>query len=187
MSSSIHCDKKDIYNCFRLQSYTLSDHMTSSPVLWTADKSLQSTIWRSEWTWQPAGESVELETSAMISVWLSRHFLMKITRYSTVQYSQYSYWKWAFLFRIKKCFPFEAKKRIIQSCLLSVLDYGDVVYMHANLFWLKKLDCIYHAAIWFVTNASSHHCTLYKLFCWSSLYQRRKMHMLLFIAKALLG
>ncbi len=24
-----------------------------------------------------------------------------------------------------------------------MLDYGDVVYMHANLSWLKKMDCIY--------------------------------------------
>ncbi len=47
--------------------------------------------------------------------------------------------KLGFLFRIKKCFPFEAKKRIIQSCFLSVLNYGDVVYMHANLSLLKKL------------------------------------------------
>ncbi len=63
--------------------------------------------------------------------------------------------KLGFLFRIKKCFPFEAKKRIIQSCFLSVLNYGDVVYMHANLSLLKKLDSIYHAAIRFVTNTSS--------------------------------
>ncbi len=70
-----------------------------------------------------------------------------------------------------------------------MLDYGDVVYMHANLSLLKKLDSIFHAAIRFVTNTSSrsHHCILYKMVGWSSLYQRRKMHMLLFIAKALLG
>lgn len=82
------------------------------------------------------------------------------------------------LFHIKKCFPFEAKERIIQSCFLSVLDYGNVIYMHANLSLLKKLDCTYHAAIQFVTNTSSrtYHCTLYELVGWSSLCQRRKMH-----------
>ncbi len=70
-----------------------------------------------------------------------------------------------------------------------MLDYGDMVYMHANLSLLKKLDSIYHAAIRFVTNISSHshHCILYKMVGWSSLYQRRKMHILLFTAKALLG
>ena len=47
------------------------------------------------------------------------------------------------------------KIRIIQSCFLSVLDYGDVVCMHENLSLLKKLDCIYHASIQFLMNASS--------------------------------
>ncbi len=94
-----------------------------------------------------------------------------------------------FLFRLTRCFPFEARKRIVQGCLLSVLDYGDVIYMHAGLSSLKKLDYVYHAALRFVTSASSrtHHCILYELVGWSSLFQRRKVHMLLFIAKALLG
>lgn len=97
--------------------------------------------------------------------------------------------KLGFLFRLKKCFHFKARKRIIQSCFLSVLDYGDVIYMHASLSSLKKLDYVYHAALRFVTSASSrtHHCILYGLMGWSSLFQRRKVHMLLFIVKALLG
>ncbi len=68
-----------------------------------------------------------------------------------------------------------------------MLDYGDV--MHASSSILKKLDYVYHAALRFVTCASSHthHCTLYELVGWSSLSQRRKIHMLLFTAKALLG
>lgn len=77
----------------------------------------------------------------------------------------------------------------MQSSFLSVLDYGDVLYMHATSSLLKKLDSAYHAAIRFVTNAASrtHHCTLYEYLGWSSLYQRRKSHMLIFIIKALLG
>ncbi len=96
--------------------------------------------------------------------------------------------KLVFLYRLKKCFPFEARKRIIQSCFLTLLDYGDVIYMHASSSILKKLDYVYNAALQFVTCASSrtHHCTLYELVGWSSLSQRRKIH-LLFTAKALLG
>jgi len=69
--------------------------------------------------------------------------------------------KLGFLFRLKKCFPFEARKRIIQFCFLSVLDYGDVIYIHAGSSLLKKLDCLYHAALHFVTDAPSrtHHYT----------------------------
>ncbi len=58
-----------------------------------------------------------------------------------------------------------------------------------KLILIKELDRIYHAAIRFVTNTSScsHHCALYKMVGWSSLYQRRQIHTLPFTAKALLG
>ncbi len=64
-----------------------------------------------------------------------------------------------------------------------------MVYMHANVSLLKKLDSIYKTAIRFVTKtpSCSHPCILYKMVGWSSLYQRRKIHVLLFTAKALLG
>lgn len=97
--------------------------------------------------------------------------------------------KLGFFFRLKKCFPFEARKKLVQSLLLSVLDYGDVIYMHAASSLLKKLDSVYHAAIRFVTSAGSrtHHCTLYESLGWPSLYQRRKAHMLTFTFKTLVG
>ena len=97
--------------------------------------------------------------------------------------------KLGFFFRLRKCFPSEARKRIVQSSFLSVLDYGDVIYMHASSSLLKKLDSAYHTAIRFVTGAGSrtHHCTLYQSLGWSSLYQRRQSHMLIFILKSLLG
>lgn len=97
--------------------------------------------------------------------------------------------KVGFYFRLKKCFSFLARKRLVQSTFLSVLDYGDTIYMHAPLCLLKKLDAVYHSALRFVTGAPSrtHHCDLYSKVQWPSLYLRRKLHMLLFIAKALLG
>uniref|UniRef100_A0A0E9XSQ5 Uncharacterized protein n=1 Tax=Anguilla anguilla TaxID=7936 RepID=A0A0E9XSQ5_ANGAN len=61
--------------------------------------------------------------------------------------------------------------------------------MHASSSLLKKLDVVYHAALRFVTCASvhTHHCNLYEMVQWTSLYSRRKTHMLIFIFKALLG
>jgi len=43
---------------------------------------------------------------------------------------------------------------------LSVLDYGDKIYMHVPLNTLKKLDAVYHAALRFMTGSSvcTHHC-----------------------------
>lgn len=94
-----------------------------------------------------------------------------------------------FFFRNKTCFPMEARKRLVQSTFLSVLDYGDILYMHATETVLRKLDPVYHASLRFITNANplTHHCALYQLVGWSSLYLRRKFHFLLFVYKALIG
>jgi len=95
-----------------------------------------------------------------------------------------------FLFREKKkSFSFTARKRIIQSTILPILNCGDVVHMHASTYLLKRLDGVYHSALRFITNSCSrtHHCLLHNYLGWSSLYQRRKSHMLVFVVKTLLG
>lgn len=53
----------------------------------------------------------------------------------------------------------------------------------------RKLDSVYHDDLSFVCGVQSgtHHCILCKSLAWSSLHHRRKLHKLLFIAKALLG
>ncbi len=72
---------------------------------------------------------------------------------------------------------------------LPILDYDNVIYMHASTYLLKRLDGVYHATLRFITNACSrtHHCLLYNYVGWSSLCQRRKSHMSLYIVKTLLG
>ena len=94
-----------------------------------------------------------------------------------------------FFFRNKACFPMEARKKLVQSTFLSAMDYGDTLYMHAPATVLKKLDSIYHTAIRFITDARflTHHCALYQLVGWSSLYCRRQFHFLIFMYKALIG
>ena len=61
--------------------------------------------------------------------------------------------------------------------------------MHASMSLLKKFDVVYHSALHFATgaNARTHHCKLYEMVQWTSLYLRRKTHILIFIAKALMG
>lgn len=48
---------------------------------------------------------------------------------------------------------------------MSVLNYGDIIYMHASASTLKPLHVIYHSALRFASGAASatHHCTLYRL------------------------
>ena len=60
---------------------------------------------------------------------------------------------------------------LVVSIFLAVLDYGDVIYMHASMSLLKKLDVVYHSPLPFVTgaNASTHHCKLYEMVQWTSL------------------
>lgn len=97
--------------------------------------------------------------------------------------------KLGFFYRFKNCFPYEARKKLVESTFLTIIDYGDLVYMHAASSVLRKLDSVYHAALRFVCGAEyrTHHCILYESLSWFSLYHRRNLHMYVFIAKALLG
>ena len=78
---------------------------------------------------------------------------------------------------------------IVQSTILSVLDYGDIVYMYAAPSALKLLDSVYHSAIRFVTGDAfrTHHCNLYKNVGWAPLAVRRGKYCFLFVYKALVG
>lgn len=42
--------------------------------------------------------------------------------------------KLGFYFRNKSCLSFEAKKRLVEATFMSVLDYGDVIYIYACIF-----------------------------------------------------
>lgn len=77
----------------------------------------------------------------------------------------------------------------MSATFLPLLDYDDVLYMHAPVTCLRSLDTVYHCALRFVTGCKNltHHCTLYKNAEWSSLSVRRFTHWLTFIYKALLG
>ena len=72
---------------------------------------------------------------------------------------------------------------------MPIIDYGDILYMHATDSTLRPLNTIYHSALRFITGAGfrTHHCELYTSLEWSSLAQRRKQHSILFTYKALIG
>lgn len=97
--------------------------------------------------------------------------------------------KLGFYFRIKSCLSFESRRRLVAATFLSVLDYGDVLYMHASAQSLQALDTVYHGALRFITNLKSltHRCVLYSRVGWSSLSTRRLMHWHILIYKAVLG
>lgn len=97
--------------------------------------------------------------------------------------------KLGFFFRNKSCFSYEAKKRLVSATFLSVLGYGDVVYMNASSQCLHSLDTVYHGALRFITDLKTltHHCNLYTRVGWSSLTTRRLKHWHILIYKAILG
>jgi len=94
-----------------------------------------------------------------------------------------------FLFRHKASFTYAAKHSLVKLTILPIFDFGDVIYKMASKTLLGKLDVIYHSAIRFVTKApyTTHHCNLYSLICWPSLYTCRRIHWLQLIYKSLLG
>ena len=97
--------------------------------------------------------------------------------------------KLGFYFRNKLCFSFNVKKKLVAATFLSVLDYGDLLYMHTSAQCLHKVDTAYHASLRFITNckALTHHCELYSRVGWPALATRRLCHWYSFIYKAILG
>lgn len=97
--------------------------------------------------------------------------------------------KLGFYFRNKLCFSFNVKKQLVAATFLSVLDYGDLLYMHSSTQCLLKLDSVYHASLRFITNcrALTHHCELYSRVGWPSLTTRRLCHWYIFIYKVIIG
>ena len=83
-----------------------------------------------------------------------------------------------FLYRNKSCFSFCVKKRLVESCFLPVLDYGDVLYINTSAQNLHMLDSVYRGVLRFITNCGflTHHCTLYSIVNWSALSTRWHAH-----------
>ena len=92
-------------------------------------------------------------------------------------------------FRNKMCFSFNVKKRLVAATFLSVMDYGDLLYMHTSVQCLNMIDLAYHSSLRFITNckARTHHCQLYSQVGWPALSSRRLSHYCIFIYKAILG
>ncbi len=49
--------------------------------------------------------------------------------------------KLGFFYRLKICFPYKARKKLVEN-FLSIFDYGDHLYMHAATSLLRKLDSV---------------------------------------------
>ena len=96
--------------------------------------------------------------------------------------------KLGFFHQSKFGFSFEVKKQLVTATFLSILDYGDLVYMNASAKCLSKIDTVYHASLRFIANcgARTHHCELYSQVGWPSLSTRRRRHWCTFIYKAML-
>ncbi len=96
--------------------------------------------------------------------------------------------KLGFFYRNRSCFPWSIRKRLTDALVLSVLDYGDIIYRNASATTLKPLDALFHSALRFITGDSytTHHCILYNKVGWPSLTVRRDQHWFLFIYKALI-
>lgn len=97
--------------------------------------------------------------------------------------------KLGFFYRNKACFNLKARKELVAVTFVSVLDYGDILYMHAAKSVLRSLDAVYHSALRFITGANytTHHCNLYSLSGRHPLAVRRQLHWFIFIYKAVIG
>ncbi len=96
---------------------------------------------------------------------------------------------WRLAFRNKSFFTFNAETKLVEATLLSVIDYGDILYICAVSSILCSLSSVYHASLHFITNAKAltHHCILYDWVGWTSLTTCRQQHWYIFIYKAIVG
>jgi hypothetical protein len=81
--------------------------------------------------------------------------------------------KLEFYFCNKACFPLMARKQIDQATFLFVIDYGDLLYMHAASSVMHPYSLL---------QMPSHSPTNVG---WTSLNMRRKLNLYVFIYKAL--
>ena len=132
------------------------------------------------------GKNIERVSSyKYLGIWIDDKLLFNVHIFNLIRKLKV---KIGFYFRNKYNFTFHAKKKLVEATFLSVIDYGDILYMHAPSSILRRLDSVYHASLRFITNAKSltHHCILYEMVGWTSLTIRRKQHWYIFIYKAML-
>lgn len=58
--------------------------------------------------------------------------------------------KLGFFYRNMSCLSYQVRKQSVSATLMSVLDYGDIVYMNASVSSLGMLDAVYHGALRFI-------------------------------------
>ncbi len=76
---------------------------------------------------------------------------------------------------------------MVSATFLPLLGYGDLLYMNAPGYYLKKLDSGFHSALRFITSCSyqTHHCILYEKTESSSLYTQGSFNWYCFIYKSI--
>ena len=77
------------------------------------------------------------------------------------------------------------EKSLYRQPFISILDYGDILYMHANSF--ENAGLLYHAALRFITDSAfrTPRNSLYERVGWPSLGSRRLEHWYGFLSKAI--
>ncbi len=91
------------------------------------------------------------------------------------------------LYRSKKCFSFNVRKKLALQLILPFFDYADVVYRNTTKTNLLLLTTAYNKLCRFVIGCSydTHHCIMYDLLKWFPLNIRRHIHWLQFIFKCI--
>ncbi len=91
------------------------------------------------------------------------------------------------LYRSKKCFSFNVRKKLALQLILPFFDYADVVYQNTTKTNLLLLTTAYNKLCRFVIGCSydTHHCIMYDFLKWFPLNIRRHIHWLQFIFKCI--
>uniref|UniRef100_A0A3B1IPA0 Reverse transcriptase domain-containing protein n=1 Tax=Astyanax mexicanus TaxID=7994 RepID=A0A3B1IPA0_ASTMX len=187
-ADSIHAAVIKLQNSFNALQIALNNHKlvlnAKKTKLMLFSRSLNSDVNCVNFT-TLAGSTIERVTEyKYLGIWLDETFKPHINKLVSKCRQKLGY-----LYRNKACFPMHARKTIVEATLLSVLDYGDVIYKYESASSLKLLDPVYHSALRFITGDPyrTHHCDLYRKVGWPPLAARREMHWLILIYKTLSG
>ena len=108
-----------------------------------------------------------------------RQYIMQTTK--KVFYSLHS------LNRMKNILPTEVKRILVQSLIMPILDYADVVYKSCSESHSKRLQYAHNSCVRFIFNLKKrdHITPVLKQIGWLKLKERRALHSLLLLYKIL--
>ena len=93
-----------------------------------------------------------------LGIWIDDKLSFKIHIYELTEKLKS---KWSFFYRNISCFTLKYRKHLVQATFSPLLDYADVIYMHAAVNSEAAWCCVLFCTRLSTDGFRTHHCVLY--------------------------